>query len=436
MDPRIVSLLQSAFSSVHVLPQLSRASISVPSWDAFSVCMALSPALRQLTVDLGFNRARIDAKGWSNDEVAAGYLESIVTSSTTSIEQMELRGLALGHTRIANSLLKLGASLRVLTLTAGASLSPFILAGVVTFPKLEDLEVHAGHISSYELVDALKMGGDEEGVFPALRKLRVRAQPSLVELLLEKMASNKLTHLHIEAVSQPEGHRAHNWVHTFALIPAKAVSTLQELTIEHHFDLSIDNEPNSNAPAPAPTITPTPILSTPSPAIPSTASDPTEAVAWTLANLRPLERLAHLRRLVLDTTLPPSLSDADLEALAQWWPKIEHLELGGLAAEFNCGHLETTCRTTLACLRSFAKWCPKLETLVLNLDITTYPSDTQCGTTQLNLRNLALGSALVPEPSQLACYLGYIFPALEVVDGNPKFEDEFRAVNCLLHPTN
>ncbi|KZP25523.1 hypothetical protein FIBSPDRAFT_855705 [Athelia psychrophila] len=428
MDPCIVSLLQSAFSNIHVLPQLSRASISVPSWDAFSVCMAQSPSLRQLTLDLGFNRARIDAKGWSNDEVAAGYLEGLISSPNPSIEQMELRGLALGHPRIASSLVSLGASMRFLTLTTGASLSPSTLAGVVTFPRLEDLEVHAGHISSDDLAEALKAGGGERGVFPALRKLRVRAQAPLVELLLGKMASCQLAQLHLEAVSQPQGERAHNWAQTFALIPAKAASTLQELTIEHHLDLPMENEPNANIPIPIP--------SSASPAGPDAPSGTTDTATWTLTSLRPFEPLTHLRRLVLDTTLPPCLNDADMEILARWWPKVEHLELGGLVSDLNCVHPDSTNRTTLACLHSFAKWCTRLETLVLNLDVTAYPSDAQCGVAQTSLRNLALGSTLAPEPADLARYLGRVFPALEIVDGIPKFEDEFKAANCLMHPAN
>ncbi|KAF7975447.1 hypothetical protein HWV62_9453 [Athelia sp. TMB] len=430
MDPRILCVLAGAFRDTKpdrsILPQLSRVSISVPSWDNFSVYMGRSPALRELTLDLGFNRARVDAKGYSNDEVAAGYLEDII-GSAASIEKMELRGLALAHPRISGSLMNLGASMRILTLTTGTSLSPYTFSGVVRFPRLEELEVHAGHISPTELAEVFSVR-EEEDVFPALRKLRIRAQAPVVELLLEKMASCQLASLHIEAVPQPQGLRAHNWAHTFALIPAKATFTLQELTIEHHFELSVDNEPNSN--------TPTPASSSPSATGLSANPDPVEAPMLTLANLRPLAPLTRLRRLILDTTLPPCLSDADVETLARWWPNVEHLELGGMTSDSVCSSLKSTSRTTLACLRSFAKWSTRLETLVLNLDVTTYPSDAQCGATSRSLRNLALGSSLAPRPARLAHYLTRVFPALEVLDGGEKFEDEFRYANCLMHPAN
>lgn len=68
---------------------------------------------------------------------------------------------------------------------------------------------------------------------------------------------------------------------------------------------------------------------------------------------------------------------------------------------------------------------------MLVLDVTAYPSDTQSGVAQTSLHNLALGSTLAPEPVELARYLEQFFSALEIFDGIPKFEDKFRAVNCL-----
>ncbi|KZP30614.1 hypothetical protein FIBSPDRAFT_945955 [Athelia psychrophila] len=109
--------------------------------------------------------------------------------------------------------------------------------------------------------------------------------------------------------------------------------------------------------------------------LPTPENNPTDTVSWTLTSLRPFEPLTHLHWLVLDTTLLLYLSDADTEALVQWWHKVEHLELSELMSDLNCGHPDSTSRTTLVCLQSFAKWCTRLETLVLNLDVTAYPSD-------------------------------------------------------------
>lgn len=410
MDPLIISLLQTAFqgTSTWILPQLATVSISVPSWDDLSVSMGLSPQLRHLTLDLGFNKARIDAKGWSNDAVAAGYLKQVV--SMASLERLDLRGMALGCDGIASALASM-KSLRVLTLTTGNSLTAHTLAAIVAFPRLSELEFHAGHIDAHELAAAIATHNAPS--LPTLEKLRVRAQAPLVELLLEKMTSCRLTNLFIEA-EQPAKNLS-SWTSTFSLIPTKTANTLHELTIEHHIDLSTDTDSNNT-------------------------NSTTHFDTPTLASLRPLAKLPHLRRLVLDTTIPPNLCDADVEVVAKWWPHIQHLELGGLLSDKDCLDEAWTARPTLGCLGSFARLCPQLETLVINLDVH---KDASCysdvakasAPAQRIMRNLAIGSTSPPDPTRLSRYLRRIFPSLEVIDGIAAHEDEFRLAQAMLHET-
>lgn len=402
LDPAIISLLQGA--NLFVLPQLVKVQIGVPSWNDLAVTWGLSPQLRHLALDLGFNKARTDANGWSNDNVAAEYLEQV--AQVASLEQLDIRGLALGCGRINSTLMSM-KSLRVLTLTTGKSLSATTLAAIVAFPQLAELEFHAGHIDVEQLADSLAIEGTAL-CFPVLQKLRVRAHPSLMELLLQKMSSDNLTSLFIEAEQPTES--PSSWLTVFNLISTIATHTLEQLTFEHHIDLSSTNR-----------------------------SDPSGSnIQFTLAILRPLARLPYLQQFVLDTTVPPDLCDADVEEMAKWWPLIERLDLGGLLSAVDCHEQAWKSRASLGCLRSLARLCPKLESLVINLDIAVEVAGDgnrnakASKAMQYSLRSLTMGVTSAPDPIQLSKYLRELFPALQEIDGVAAHEEEWRAVYAML----
>jgi hypothetical protein len=406
VDPRLLSLLQTSVDA-HLLPKLTAVQIGVSSWDALSMAMGLSSKLQHLTLDLGFNKARTDVKGVSND-VAAAYLEKV--AHTAFPRRLEIRGMALGHKRIDFALTSM-KSLRVLSLTTGKSLTENTLAMIATFPYLGELEIHAGHIDADELAASMTMQGTP--LFPALKMLHIRAQPPLVELFIQKIPHDNLRRLIIEA--ERPALPALEWASAFRLIPAKATNTLSELTIEHHIDSVTEMHLIAN----------------------NTPSQLNSGTQFTIGALRPLAKLPHLRRLVLDTTVVPGLCDAEIEEVAKWWPLLEHLDLGGLFSDVNCsGHLQKP-QASLKCLEILSRLSPKLETLVINLDINFQTvCDAEPGNARQQaphpLRYLTIGSISAPDPLQLSPYLSKLFPSLIEIDGVIAHEQEWRAVQSML----
>jgi hypothetical protein len=373
---------------------------------------SLSDKLRHLTMDLGFNKARIYTKGWSNDAVAAEYLEKV--ARTTSLQRLDLRGMALGPDRL-NHILTSMKSLRVLSLATGKSLTVITLTAMAALPCLSELEIHAGHIDADEFADSTAV--HESPLFSALEILHIRAQAPLVAFLLQKMPSDNLRRLTIEAAQPVQPLSI--WASAFSLISAKTCNSLRELTVEHHIDPAIEIDSNSDNILPQANIL-------------------ESRNQFTIATLRPLANLPHLRRLVLETTVAPDLCDADIEELAKWWPVIEHLDLGGLLSDIEClGELRKS-RASLGCLQDLSRLCPTLKTLVINLDINyADASDAKPIHAPLlsrhPLRCLSIGSISAPEPLWLSRYLHGVFPSLIEVEGVPAHEEEWRMVQSILH---
>jgi len=328
-----------------------------------------------------------------------------------SLERLDLRGMALGLERM-NSALTSMKSLRSLFLTTGTSLTVNILAAIAAFPILGELQIHAGHIDAEELADSIT--AHETPVFPALQVLHIRAQASLVEVLLQMMPSDNLRRLIIEA-EQP-ALAPSVWTSTFSLIPVKATNSLRELTIEHHIDSTMHSHFDT----------------------PLHLNSAELKTQFTIATLRPLAKLRHLQRFMLDTTIVPDLCDADIEEVAKWWPLIEHLDLGGLISDVDCLRHMCKSRASLRCLESLARLCPRLETLVVNLDIGIEgPRDIELGKepplSPHPLCCLTMGSISIPEPLGLSRYLRRVFPSLTEVDGIAAHEEEWRMVQSMLH---
>lgn len=410
IDPAILSLLQCSTTTSHVghlLPSLTTVQVAVPGWDAFTSILGLSSNLQQLNLDLGFNKARTDAKGWSNDAVAAKYLTQV--ARITSLQHLELRGLALGSEGINLALISM-KSLRTLNLTTGNSLSARTFVAIAAFPHLAQLEVHAGHIDADEFADLDSAGSAP--LFPTLQHLRIRAQASLMEVLLQNMPTNTLKSLILEAErsAQPPS----SWNTALELIALKSAQSLREFTMEHHIDVDVletDSNPQHNT-------------------VPHTNS------RFTLATLSPLAKLSHLIRFVLDSTLPPDLCDTDVGELVKWWPDIKHLDLGGLITPADCIEPFWKPRMSLGCLELLARHCQHLEAVVLNVDLNLTAADSKAPTpVQHALRSLTLGSCVPPDPVTLPNRLQNLFPSLKEVDGVALHEEEWVAIYSKLNGT-
>ncbi|KAF8892240.1 hypothetical protein BD779DRAFT_1511787 [Infundibulicybe gibba] len=101
-------------------------------------------------------------------------------------------------------------NLHVLSLRIGTTLTTDALQAIMAFPDLLELSIHAGHVDIKEL-QTIRLESQGANIFPALRKLDIRARIPLLEFL-------------------------------FRHIPA--ANTLQELSLEHHIELE-EPEPNS-----------------------------------------------------------------------------------------------------------------------------------------------------------------------------------------------
>lgn len=310
-------------------------------------------------------------------------------------------------------------SLCVLSLTTGTSLTADTFAAIAAFPLLSELEIHAGHIDAEELADAMVVRSTP--LFPSLQKLHVRAHAQLVEFLLQIMSSKDFRYLNIEAEQPTQA--PSSWSSALSLIPVKASNTLLEFRMEHHTDIDIDVDSNFNS-------------------SPAHANSSIPNGRFTITNIRPLAQLPHLRRFVLDTVFPPDLCDADIEEIAKWWPHVEHFDLGGLLSHVDCFGRPWKLRATINCLEFLARGCPRLDTLIINLDVTC-TNETNNKAAQIPplpqhpLRRLTVGSMVAPVPLHWSPHLRRVFPALSDIGGIPTYEAIWGTVRTMLfdlHP--
>ncbi|KAJ7879943.1 hypothetical protein B0H14DRAFT_2707971, partial [Mycena olivaceomarginata] len=340
IHPELLSLL-----CAHETPltRLTTTRLSSIEHDCVPATLSLSPRLQQLDLDLGFRRKGPDG---GND-----YIETLLRVAT-GIERLRLRGLA---DQRLNSGISRMSNLRSLSLHTGAFLTAETLACISVFPHLSELEIEAGHIDPDALLEAWSAAAAEPR-FPTLKKLHICAQAPLLGLVLRNLPPASLHALRIEATTDPAGAAPIRWGDLFDLLTSHTY-TLHDLTIEQHLE-DIELDLDNTTPIPAP----------------STPVD-TQHDRLTFDTLRRLAPLHHLRRLTIDTTRLPNLSDAEMEALAGWWPALVHLDLGALhssecvlqapqsqpqAPSPSSTATTSTPRATLACLRAFAAM-PELQ---------------------------------------------------------------------------
>jgi len=181
--------------------------------------------------------------------------------------------------------------------------------------------------------------------FPALQTLHVRSSPAVAATLLHSLPRHTALHtLHLESDFKPRS--IDEWRPVFALIAVKAAHSLRTLSVE-----SLTNfceAPDNSFPL---------------------------KLHFTRDTLSPLAALTRLQRFRLDPSVPPDLSDADIEVIAGWWPEIEELELWSRpvdAFDYPAFFSAQPC-ATLASLAVFAAQCPRLRILALPINLSLLP---------------------------------------------------------------
>ncbi|KAJ6518896.1 hypothetical protein C8R45DRAFT_885102 [Mycena sanguinolenta] len=379
------------------LTRLTTTRLSSTDPDCVPAALSLAPGLRQLDLDFGFKNR--------GPGIQDGYLEILIRLAT-NVERVRLRGLA---DKRLNSAISQMLNLCSLSLRTGPFLTAETLAAISSFPSLSELEIEAGHIDIDTLVEAWALPTTcRESApthFRALKKLHICAQAPLLELILKTIPLSLHT-LRIEATT-PAGSLPVDWSGLFDLVTTHAI---HDLTIEQHLD---DIDPDTTA------------ATSPSTNTQHTYFD--NRITFDL--IRRLAPLRHLHHLTIDTTFIPILSDQDIEALAAWWPDLAHLDLGSLHSS-ECLPSTGSPRATLACLRAFASSMPKLQTLILPVDLSIVPAPMTLPSESSALSRATFSSATPPVPSAIAPYLHAVFPGLTMVDGT--HETQWSAVQNLL----
>lgn len=376
------------------LPNLSSAHISVPRCPPILIPFYFSSNLSQIDVDLGFK-----ASPSSTDDMLCAYFTQIA-ESCRGLQHLGLRGHASER---LNHIISRLSNLHSISLKLGTTLLPKTLKAIMDFPHLSELEVHAGHIEFYDVNDKQ----EDYIIFPSLRKLHIRAQSTLIEDILQHIPHNTFQHIHLE-LDDPSPCTTF-WNACFASIANKSAETLQHLSLEHYFEIV---EPPLSIPLDG--------------AHPSNASTTTTATTaspatshMTFQVVQTLRVLRHLQYFSCDITLPPILTDKDIERMVLWWPQLQHFELG---SPLQTEELEVNQRPqmTPGCLHFFASQLSQLRKLILPL---TIDDNTNLSTNIPHLgkanalQSLTIAQLLITTPNDVARYLHTLFPSLKSLEG-------------------
>ncbi|KAJ7466163.1 hypothetical protein B0H11DRAFT_1869859 [Mycena galericulata] len=130
--------------------------------------------------------------------------------------------------------------------------------------------------------------------------------------------------------------------------------------------------------------------------------------------LLPLFMFGHLTRVDLSAPVGFDLDDAAAADMAHAWPRITSLTLGAIHS------MHVPSRMTLCALLSFAKFCPRLRHLELQLDATVVPKwDAQKSDEkrprQKTLTYLDVLNSPVGTPLAVAAFLSSTFPKLRIL---------------------
>ena len=360
---------------MHLFHQLTNfESVRIESSAAGEVAlrMSLAPRLRALALQVGYAKS-------SSASTTVHRMMSLL-KGCSSLERLSVRGHSSECLHIPLSSI---TTLRSLSLHL-SSLTEQSFMTVSAFPLLMDFDVHADRLS-YDYLSAAIAHTCDAPFFPALAKLKIRAPPALVALILQQLPPNMLRSLHIDATGSCPASAFED------LIKAMTTFPLHEFTLEHAFSIG-DSED-----------------------IPAYTLDK----FFTLDHFRPLSKLP-LRSFILDSSLPPDLSDSAIEEMTKWWPLLDRLQLGARTALENA---ETTWKpgASLASLSVLARGCKYLKSLAITLDVDSL-SLPDLGPVPHPLASLSISSRSRPDVASLSAMLSRLFPSL--VDVTPGFDGE------------
>ncbi|KAG8220997.1 hypothetical protein J3R82DRAFT_2506 [Butyriboletus roseoflavus] len=381
----LVDLTSIPMHLFHQLSNLESARIEIRAIGEVTLRMSLAPRLRALALQVGYTKSN------STSTTVHGMMSLL--KGCSSLEQLYVRGHSSEclHMPLSSITTLHSLSLHLSSLTEQSFMT------VSAFPLLVDFDVHANCLS-YEYLSTAIARSCDASFFPALENLKIRARPALVALILRQLPRNNLCSLHVDATG-PGPPSAFE-----GLFKAMTTLPLHQFTLEHA--ISIDESEDT---------------------VPAYTPDK----YFTLDHFQPLSKLP-LRCFILDSSLPPDLSDPAIEEMTKWWPFLERLELGAQTALEN---VETTWkpRSSLASLCSLARGCKHLRSLVITLDANSLPLSEHHGLVPLGshpLASLTISSPSRPDVPSLSAMLSRLFPSL--VDVTPGFvgehEDAWAAV--------
>ena len=162
----------------------------------------------------------------------------------------------------------------------------------MAFPRLLELEIHAGHIEPDEFDNIIEP-------FPLLNKLYIRAKTPQIRALFRYLQPNTLRHLHLE----DDTPSATSWAKILESINVKA-SSLAHFRPEHHFEIpdlqvSVSADTTQNA-------------------FYNSVVTNYGKLYMDLATMETLRNLKHLRHFVCDVTIPSVVSDKDIAKIVSW----------------------------------------------------------------------------------------------------------------------
>ncbi|KAF5361643.1 hypothetical protein D9758_007301 [Tetrapyrgos nigripes] len=130
--------------------------------------------------------------------------------------------------------------------------------------------------------------------------------------------------------------------------------------------------------------------------------------------LKPLLALPELEDLDLDLEIAFELDNAMLGSMAQAWPNLSSLRIGGSGGTW--GIVEGGAKITLDGLIPLVQCCPNLETLSICLDaVTAFPSPPRRpgrGAINEHVQSLHLCNSTISDPVEVASFLSDLFPNL------------------------
>jgi hypothetical protein len=388
--PKLCPCFVDATSSANtLLPSLRsvRLVLKDAASQQFPLTLYLSRNLQNISVDVGFRSSK---EPLGQHEALRAYLDAVARVAS-HLRHLRLRGHL--SDRVINSVASM-RDLRSLCLCGGSHLMPRTLASIAGFPNLEDLRVQLDYLNMAELAEALDSASSNTTLFPSLRKLRIRASPAAAEAFFAHLPAGKLCTLYLESDLKPRS--VDSWTPALAILAERTHASLTDLSFE--------------------------VLTSFCEAFDHAVFPP--KLHLTLSTLTPLARLVHLRRFVLDSSVPPDLGDADLASVACWWPEIEELSLWSRPVEvFDFpAYFTTLPRATPACLATFATQCPRLRRLGLPMDVAVLPPPAhppQAVPSHPTLVHLTIGCVRMGktiEPAGVAECLYRAFPALDEIE--------------------